>query len=162
MLALRYVAMLTLVVWVGGLIVLGGVAAPSIFDVVAARGVAGGREIAGAIFGETLRRFHLVAYAAGGLLLLTLVSRRILGPRPRRFAWRTLIAAAMLASTVFSGVYVVGQMAVVQQEIGGSPSSLAPSDARRVRFERLHELATGLECIPILGGLLLMYWELKG
>ena len=36
MLALRYVALLTLVVWVGGLIVLGAIAAPAIFDVLGA------------------------------------------------------------------------------------------------------------------------------
>ena len=127
MLALRYVAVLALVVWVGGLIALGGIAAPSIFDVMSVRAVANGRLVAGDIFGETLRRFHLVSYASGALLLLTLVARAILGPRPRRFAWRALLASAMLAVTVFSGVLRRGTASRrSSSEIGVAPSSLAP------------------------------------
>ena len=37
MLALRYVALLALVIWIGGLIALGAIAAPVSFDVTAAR-----------------------------------------------------------------------------------------------------------------------------
>ena len=102
MLALRYAALLALVVWVGGLLALGAIAAPATFDVTAWRHTADGRVLAGAIFGETLRRFHLVSYAAGGLLLLTLLTRGILGPRPRRFAWRAALATVMLAASLVS------------------------------------------------------------
>ena len=118
--------------------------------------------LAGAIFGETLRRFHLVSYAAGGLLLLTLVARAILGPRPRRFAWRAALATSMLAASLVSGLVVAERIGAVQAEIGGSPSALPETDVRRISFGRLHALATGLEMIPIVGGLALMYWELKG
>ena len=51
MLALRYVSLLALVVWVGGLVALGAIAAPVTFDVIAARHVPEGRLLAGAIFG---------------------------------------------------------------------------------------------------------------
>ncbi|HWT45550.1 MAG TPA: DUF4149 domain-containing protein [Vicinamibacterales bacterium] len=162
MLALRYAALLALVVWVGGLLALGAIAAPATFDVTAWRHTADGRVLAGAIFGETLRRFHLVSYAAGGLLLLTLLTRGILGPRPRRFAWRAALATVMLAASLVSGVVVAERIAAVQAEIGGSPSALPADDARRTDFGRLHALATGLEMIPLVGGLVLMYWELKG
>jgi uncharacterized membrane protein len=162
MLALRYAALLALVVWVGGLLALGAIAAPATFDVTAWRHTADGRVLAGAIFGETLRRFHLVSYAAGGLLLLTLLTRGILGPRPRRFAWRAALATVMLAASLVSGVVVAERIAAVQAEIGGSPSALPDDDVRRTDFGRLHALATGLEMIPLVGGLVLMYWELKG
>jgi hypothetical protein len=162
MLALRYAALLALVVWVGGLLALGAISAPAIFDVTAWRHTADGRVLAGAIFGETLRRFHLVSYAAGALLLLTLAARAILGPRPRRFAWRAALAMLMLAASLVSGIVVAGQIASVQAAIGGSPSALPADDARRILFGRLHALATGLELIPLVGGLALMYWELKG
>ena len=65
MLALRFAALLALVVWVGGLIALGAVAAPAVFDVVAARQLPDGRLLAGAIFGEILRRFTASATSAG-------------------------------------------------------------------------------------------------
>jgi hypothetical protein len=162
MLALRYAALLALVVWVGGLLALGAIAAPAIFDVTAWRHTTDGRVLAGAIFGETLRRFHFVSYAAGGLLLLTLAARGVLGPRPRRFAWRAALATLMLASALVSGLVVTSQIESVQSAIGGPPSALPPDDARRIEFGRLHALSTGLALIPIVGGLALMYWELKG
>jgi hypothetical protein len=161
MLALRYVGLVALVLWVGGLIVLGAIAAPSIFDVVAARQVVDGRVVAGAIFGETLRRFHLLSYLCGAVIFLSLVIRGILGPRPIWFAARLGTAFLMLATTAYSGLVVSRQIVRIQSEIGGSPSSLPPTDERRIAFGRLHAMSTGLELVPILGGLLLVFRELK-
>ena len=161
MFALRYVAVLSLVVWAGGLLALGAIAAPSIFAVLAITQPDNGRMLAGALFGEILRRFHLVGYAAGALLLATLLLRRVLGPAPRRFAWRAGIATLMLSATAYSGLVVAARIAQIQAEIGVAPSTLPAGDARRVEFGRLHGLSTALELIPVLGGLMLMYWEIK-
>jgi len=49
MLALRYVALFALVVWIGGLAVLGAIAAPVAFDVTAARHLPDARVVAGAL-----------------------------------------------------------------------------------------------------------------
>jgi hypothetical protein len=162
MLALRYVALLALVVWAGGLIALGGIAAPALFDVVGAQHVAGGRLLAGAVFGEILRRFALVSYAAGGILLATLVVRAILGPRPQRFAWRAAVVVLMLAATAYAGIAVAGRIHRLQAEMGVAPSSLPSTDARRIEFGRLHGISSGLQIVPLLGGFVLIYWELKG
>lgn len=160
MLALRYAALLALVVWVGGLIALGGVAAPAMFDVLGASGT-DGRLQAAAAFGETLRRFHLITYACGAALVGTLAARAVLGPRPRRFALRALIAAAMLAASAWVGQVVAPEMTRAQREIGGLPSSLPDNDARRALFLRLHRLSTTLELVPLVGGLALLVWEMK-
>ena len=161
MLLLRFAAVLTLVVWIGGLLALGGVAAPAIFDVAAAQHVSDGRLLSGAIFGEILRRFNLITYGAGIVLLLTLVVRAILGPRPRRFAWRAALGLVMLATSAYSGVFLAHRIRQLQQEIRVAPSSLAIDDPRRVEFGRLHGLSTALQLVPLLGGLALIYWELK-
>jgi hypothetical protein len=161
MLLLRFAAVLTLVVWIGGLLALGGVAAPAIFDVAAAQHVSDGRLLSGAIFGEILRRFNLITYGAGIGLLLTLVVRAILGPRPRRFAWRAALVLVMLATSAYSGVFLAHRIRQLQQEIRVAPSSLAIDDPRRVEFGRLHGLSTALQLVPLLGGLALIYWELK-
>ena len=160
MLPLRYLAALTLVIWIGGILALGAIAAPSIFDVLATQ-PDGGRLLAGALFGEILRRFHLVSYAAGALLLGSLLLRRVLGPAPRRFAWRLGIAAVMLSATAYSGLVVAARIARIQAEIGVAPSSLPAGDARRVEFGWLHGVSTALQLIPVVGGLMLMYWEIK-
>lgn len=161
MLVLRYAALLALVVWVGGLLALGGIAAPSIFDVVAEKQLPNGRLLSGALFGEILRRFTVVSYAAGALLLLTLLARRILGPRPHRFAWRAGIVVVMLAATAYASLAVGSRVAQLQREIGVAPSSLPEGDPRRVEFGRLHGISTALQLIPLLGGLALIFWEIK-
>ena len=161
MLALRYAGVLALTLWIGGLVVLGAIAAPASFDVLAARHVPQDRALAGAIFGETLRRFHLLSYACGFVLCLTLLARGVLGPRPPMFAVRLGVACAMLAATAYSGLVVSARIAQTQAAIGVAPSSLPESDARRAAFGRLHATSTGLQFVPLLGGLLLLFRELK-
>jgi uncharacterized protein DUF4149 len=161
MLALRYAGVLALTLWVGGLLALGGVVAPSIFDVLAAHHVANDRVLAGAIFGESLRRFHLLSYGCALVLLGTLLVRGVLGPRPVLFAARLAIVLVMLLATAYAGFVVSAQIAGVQAQIGAAPSSLPEADPRRVAFGRLHAMSAGLELVPILGGLLLLFRELK-
>lgn len=158
---LRYAAVLALVIWVGGLVALGAIAAPAAFDVAAARHLPDARLVAGALFGEMLRRFTLVCYGAGAVLLLTLIARRILGPRPHRFGWRAGLTLLMLATTAYAGVVVASRIQQLQHEMGVSPSSLPESDARRQEFGRLHGLSTALQLVPLLGGLALLFWEIK-
>jgi hypothetical protein len=162
MLALRFAALVAIAVWIGGLLALGAIAAPAIFDVVAARGIADARIVSGAIFGETLRRFHLVAYGCGAALLLTLIARAVLGPRPRRFAVRLVIASVMFAAALYAGLVIQTRITALQQEIGAgiSASSLPPGDPRRVEFGRLHGRSALIQFVPIVGGLLLIFWEL--
>src|SRR6186713_1459734 len=161
MFALRYVALLALVVWIGGLIALGAIAAPVSFDVTAARQLPEPRLIAGALFGEMLRRFTLVSYAAGAVMLLSLLGRRILGPRPRHFGFRAGIVALMLSASAYAGIVVAASITTLQREIGAAPSSLPEGDRRRVEFGRLHALSTALQLVPLLGGLALLVWEIK-
>ena len=161
MFALRYVALLALLIWIGGLIALGAIAAPVSFDVTAARQLPEPRMIAGALFGEMLRRFTLVSYAAGAVMLLSLLIRRILGPRPRHFGLRAAIVALMLSASAYAGIVVASSIDTLQREIGAAPSSLPEGDARRVAFGRLHGLSTLLQLVPLLGGLALLVWEIK-
>ena len=161
MLALRYAALLALTLWVGGLIVLGGIAAPSVFDVLAGQPVADPRGIAGAVFGETLRRFHLLSYGCGAVLLGAYLARAVLGPRPRWFGVRAGLAIAMLAASVYSGMIVSGRIERARADIGAPPSSLAAGDPRRVRFDHLHQLSTRLMGFNIVAAVALLYWEAR-
>jgi Domain of unknown function (DUF4149) len=158
MLALRYAALLALAVWVGGLVALGGVTAPALFATLGAG--AEGRATAGAVFGEALRRFHLIGYACAAVILLSLLARAVLGPRPRRFAIRVAIAGSMLLATGIVGVVLAPRIARAQRA-GELPSTLPAADERRAAFARMHRLSAGLELVPLAGGLALMFWELK-
>ena len=144
MLALRYVYVLALVVWLGGMVMLGALVAPTTFEVLQASAGSEGRELAGALFGSMLSRFHYVAYGAGALMLLTLGVMRVLGPRPAHSGLRAIIVIVMLAVALYSGVVVLRQVDAVQADAGGLPSRLPAGDARRVRFDSLHLLSTRL------------------
>jgi hypothetical protein len=160
MLALRYAAVLALVFWTGGLVALGAVAAPAAFDVLGARGDEG-RALAGAVFGETLSRFHRGAYICAVVLLASLAVRAVLGPRPRRFALRLLVSIAMIGASTYAGLVLMPQIAEAQLTAGVPIAALAESDPRRVTFERLHGLFASLQLVPVLGGLALLFFELR-
>ena len=120
-----------------------------------------GRALAGDVFGATIARFHYVAYGAGVLMLATLAAKRLLGPTPAAFAWRAALVAGMLAVSLYSGLVVLRRIEVVQQEAGGLASRLPPTDARRIRFDELHQLSTRLMLLTMAGALVLLYWEAK-
>ena len=159
---LRFATVLAIAAWIGGLVALGAIAAPAIFEVVSLRQIPDARMVSGAIFGEILRRFHLVSYACGGLILLALAARAVLGPRPRRFAARFALATLMLAATLYSGFIISGSIERVQHAIGVgvAPSSLPVGDPRRTEFGRLHAQSSMIQLVPLIGGVILMLLEL--
>ena len=161
MLALRYVYVLALVVWLGGMVILGALVAPTTFQVLQSIEPATGRALAGEVFGVTIARFHYVAYAAGGLLLVTLAAMALLGPRPAACAMRSALIACMLTVALYSGLVVLTRIDAIQQEAGGLVSRLPAGDARRTRFDELHLLSTRLMLLNVAGALILLYWEAK-
>lgn len=161
MLALRYVYVLALVVWLGGMVVLGAIVAPATFQTLQASAPATGRALAGDLFGQILARFHYVAYVSGGLLLISFLAMALLGPRPRAFAIRLGLIAAMLLVSLYSGLIVLPTIDSIQLDAGQLPSLLAAADPRRIRFDQLHQLSTRLMMANIVGALTLLYWEAR-
>jgi len=159
--ALRYVYVLALIVWLGGMLVLGAVVAPTTFEVLQSADPESGRRLAGELFGTLIARFHYVAYGAGGVLLVSLAAMALLGPRPRGFAPRAAIIGVMLLVSAYSGLIVLREIDAIQQAVGGLPSTLPADDARRLRFDALHELSTRLMFVNIAGALVLLYWEAR-
>jgi hypothetical protein len=161
MVALRYAYLLALVFWVGGLLALGGIAAPATFNALtAAHGVAG-REMAGLAFGAVLRRFHLAAHLSAGVMIVTLLIMAALGPRPVRLAVRLAIIVCMASITIYSGAVISPRIERMRREIGGPVAALSGSDPRRAEFGRLHGLSTMLLSVTALGGLALLFWEAR-
>ena len=158
MLALRYAAVVALALWLGGLVTLGALAAPAAFDVLGPRG-AEGRALAGAVFGETFGRFHTVVYGCAAVLLASLVVRAVLGPRPRRFSLRMALSTVMLGAAAWTGVVLIPQIQQAQQ--ARAASSRPQTSAERAAFGRLHGLSTSLQILPLVGGLVLLFFELK-
>lgn len=161
MIALRYVYVLALVIWLGGIIILGALVAPTTFQLLQAVDPSAGRALAGDLFGALIARFHYVQYGAALTLLLTLVVMAILGPRPPAFAVRTAVITVMLGIALYSGLIVLARIDAIQLDIGGLASALPAADPRRIQFDQLHELATQLMMVNMAGALALLYWEAR-
>ena len=161
MLALRYVYVLALVVWLGGMVVLGALVAPTTFQVLQASEPVTGRALAGDLFGAILARFHYVAYAAGGLLLVTLAVMAVLGPRPRGLRVRS---AHHRGHAGRGGLLRLRRAAARRRDSArGRPPPLAAARGRRAphRFDALHLLSTRLMMFNMVGALVLLYWEAR-
>jgi hypothetical protein len=161
MVAVRFAYLTALAVWLGGMAVLGGVAAPATFQVLEARDPGAGRILAGAVFGEILRRFHFLAYASGAIMVVCLILMALLGPRPAGFRTRLLVVVSMLCVSLYSGFPLTRQIEGLRNEIGGQVRALPDSDPRKARFGRLHGLSTSLMMINIAGALFLLSREVR-
>ena len=124
MIAIRYVALTALVVWLGGMVILGLLVAPSTFGVLQAADPANGRMLAGAVFGTILRRFHYVAYACGAILYIALFVMKFVGPPPQAFVLRAAIVFVMLVVALYSGVPVTRELEQIQSQVSGPVSRL--------------------------------------
>ena len=159
--SLRYLYVLALVLWLGGMATAGLVVAPVTFGVLEAWNPATGRMLAGTVFGAVLDRLSLIAYAAGGVMFVVLTVQRLLGPRPRSYGIRVGIIALMLAVTMYADLVAAPRIGELQSQVSGPMNQLAAGDARRVEFDRLHGLSTTLITMAIGGGLVLLGWETR-
>ena len=103
MFAVRYLALVALVVWVGGLAVLSALVSPATFRVLQAADPTGGRVLADLVLADILQLFHLVAYVCGAIVFTSLWVMKFVGPPPSWFLVRSAIVAIMLALMLYSG-----------------------------------------------------------
>jgi uncharacterized membrane protein len=158
---LRYVYVLALVMWLGGMTIAGLVVAPVTFSVLEEWNPSTGRVLAGRVFGAVLERVHLIAYAAGILMFLVLTVQRVLGPRPKSYGIRVGLLGLMLALTVYSGRVLAPRLDQIQSQVAGPINQLAANDPRRVEFDGLHGLSSTLVTVTLIGGLVLLGWETR-
>ena len=161
MVLLRYLYVVALVLWVGGLIVAGALVAPSVFGVLQAWNQSEGRVLAGQVFGEVLLRLTWLSYAMAVIMFVTLTLHRLLGARPVKYGVRVGIMGVMLVMMMATGFYVIPQVNAIQAQVKGPVSALEATDPLRVEFDRLHGLSNILFSITAIGGLALCFWETR-
>jgi hypothetical protein len=161
MIVLRYAYVLALVVWVGALVAAGVFVAPAIFGVLQAEAGAAGRELAGAAFGEVLRRVLLAGDVAGVVMLVSMTILRLFGPKPVSYGIRALLLGAMLAANVYTAHRLLPEAESLRRDINGPMASVAATDPRRVRFDSLHYLSTMIVTGMALAGIAVAAWEAR-
>ena len=158
---MRYLYVVALVLWVGGLVSAGALVAPSVFGVLQAWNPVEGRVLAGQVFGEVLIRVTWLSYIMAGVMFITLTLHRLLGARPLKYGIRVGIMTVMLVMMMAMGFYLIPAVNAIQAQVNGPVSELAATDARRVEFDRLHGLSNILFSITAIGGLALCWWEAR-
>lgn len=156
----RFISVAVLVFWVGGLLALGGVAAPQIFATLGAQDPVAGRALAGAVFGAILEQFLKWTSILGFGLLAILVTRAFVGPQPRWLATRLVIVTLMLAASLYTGLILAPHIDAIRVASSTALANLPETDPTRIEFGRLHGLSNGLMLGTLVLGSVLLWIEM--
>lgn len=161
MVVLRYAYVLALIVWVGGLIAAGAFVAPALFGVLQAEAGDTGRMLAGAAFGDVLRRVLLAGDVAGVVMLVTMTILRLFGPKPVSYGIRVALLGGMLVANAYTAHVLLPEAESLRREINGPMAAVPATDPRRLRFNSLHELSTMIVTAMALAGIAVAAWEAR-
>ena len=137
---LRFVVLLALVIWLGGLIFFSFVVAPTVF----APGILPSRDLAGNVVNRSLGVLHIMGLVCGVLFLIASLSYcRLVEHSIRPFSLMHVLIYLMIILTIVAQFGVAPKMAALRADMGVI-DNIPPSDARRVQFNSLHQWSTRL------------------
>jgi uncharacterized membrane protein len=146
---LRFIYLLSIALWIGGMAFFSFMAAPSIFKVLP-------REDAGKVVSDIFPKYYWQGIICGAIALITSIA---LGTRDR---WNTLL----IARTIIIGVMVLGilyTVVILQPKVQAvkaqitSFESLAPTDPLRLEFGRLHGRSFSVNAAVLLLGVIVVF-----
>jgi uncharacterized membrane protein len=151
---LRFLMLLSLIVWVGGLIFFAFVLAPTAFTI---PGVLPNTHLAGNVVGRALGRLHWLCLASGIVFLLSsLLYSRLTDGAVHLFAARHILLCLMLALTLISQFGIMPRMEILRTSLG-EVSSIPIDNPERIQFDALHVWSTRVEGAVLLLGLVVVY-----
>jgi hypothetical protein len=150
---LRFLMVLSLVVWLGGVIFLAFVEAPTVFS----PGLLPPRHLAGSIVGRSLDLLHYMAIVSGVVFLIaSMLYNRMSSGMARPLAARHLLIVLMLLLTVISHFAISPKMHALRAEVGVM-DNLPLDNPQRREFDRLHVWSEKFEEAVLLLGLVAIY-----
>jgi uncharacterized membrane protein len=150
---LRFLMLLSLVTWIGGLIFFAFVLAPTVF----APGVLPNTHLAGNIVGRALSKLHWIAIVSGIVFLgSSLLYSRLADGTAHVFAARHVLICGMLGLTLISQFWIIPRMDTLRAQI--TDFTTVPLDnPARAEFDALHAWSTRVESAVLLLGLVVIY-----
>jgi hypothetical protein len=146
----RFLMMLSLVIWLGGLIFFAFVLAPTVFSVLPTR------NLAGMVVSRSLAMLHWIGLFCGiAYLVFSMLLARLSGAS-QPFGVRQALVVLMIALVLISQFAIAGRMNELRAQMGVI-DNVAPDDARRVEFNRLHGWSTRAEGAILLLGLAVLF-----
>ena len=150
---IRYLMLLSLVIWIGGLIFFAFVMAPALFN----PAILPTRQLAGNVVSRTLGVLHWMGICCGVVFAITsMIDARAVNGVAEPFAARNLLIYAMIILTLVSIFGVAARMEDLKRQMVVI-DNVPPDDARRVEFNRLHVWSTRIEGTVLVLGLALLY-----
>ena len=147
---LRFLMLLSLIVWIGGLIFF-PVVAQTAFSVLPTR------HLAGSVVGRSLGILHWMGIISGVVFLASsLLYSRLSAGTADGFATRNVLICLMLVLTLVSQFGIIPRMDTLRASIGEIDSVPADNPARR-QFDALHRWSTQVEGGVLLLGLVVAY-----
>jgi len=148
---LRFLMLLSLVVWIGGLIFFAFVLAPTAFQVLPST------HLAGNVVGRALSKLHWIAIISGMVFLITslLYSYKTHGTA-HAFAMRNVLIVLMMALTLLSQFWIIPQMDTLRASVGDF-ATVPLTNPARVQFDSLHVWSTRVEGAVLLLGLVAIF-----
>lgn len=148
---LRYLMLLSLIVWLGGLIFFAFVLAPTAFSILPTR------HLAGTLVGRALGALHWMGIVSGILFLASsILYSRLTKGTAHVFAVRHVLICLMLVLTLISQFGIIPRMETLRASIG-QIDSVALNDPARMQFDALHVWSTRVESGVFLFGLVVVY-----
>ena len=149
--ALRFLMFLSLVVWIGGIIFFAFVVAPTVFTVLPTH------DLAGKVVNRSLAALHWTGIVCGIVYLISsLLYSRFATGFIHLLAARNVLIVLMIMLTMISLFGITPKMNALRADMG-IIDKVPQSDARRVKFNQLHQWSTRLEVGVLLMGLVTLF-----
>jgi uncharacterized membrane protein len=148
---LRFLMLLSLICWIGGLIFFAFVLAPTAFQVLPST------HLAGNVVGRALSKLHWIAIISGIIYLLSsLLYSRLTDGTAHVFAGRHVLLCLMLALTLLSQFWIMPRMDALRAQVSDF-ASVPVDNPARIQFDALHVWSTRVESAVLLLGLVVVY-----
>jgi uncharacterized membrane protein len=146
---LRYLLLLALVVWIGGIIFFSFIASPSIFKVLP-------REQAGQVVGDIFQKYHLLGYISCLVSLGCLVGLKQMGTVPG-------VGSAMMLLILMGGIQVtmgtvIGPQVTQARDVARATAPGPEQERLEKKFRGMHAISMVLNLVLLALGLLLLFW----
>ena len=149
----RFLVLLSLVVWIGGIAFFAFVLAPTVFH----PGILPSRQLAGAVVSRSLGILHWIGLSCGLVFLVTsTIDSQVLNGVPALLSPRNLLVYAMILLTLISMFAISTRMLDLRNQMVFL-DDVPHDDARRLEFNRLHVWSTRLESAVLLLGLAVIF-----
>jgi hypothetical protein len=149
----RFLMLLSLATWVGGIIFFAFVLAPTVFY----PGILPSRQLAGAVVARSLAALHWIGLGCGIVFLFaSMTDSQVMTGRAGPLAPRNVLVYAMILLTLISMFVISTGMLVLRNDMVNI-DSLPHDDQRRVEFNRLHRWSTRLEAAVLVLGLAVIF-----